>query len=40
MLGGAVADDLFARGLSLPCSTDLTDADQQRVIDAVLDYLS
>jgi dTDP-4-amino-4,6-dideoxygalactose transaminase len=37
-LGGAIADDLFARGLSLPCSTGLTDADQSRVIDSVLRY--
>src|SRR6185369_16035346 len=35
-LGGAVGDRLFAQGLSLPCSTGLTDADQDRVIDAVL----
>ncbi len=39
-VGGAVGDDLFARGLSLPCSTDLTDADQDRVIDAVLEHLA
>jgi dTDP-4-amino-4,6-dideoxygalactose transaminase len=38
VLGGSVSDDLFERGLSLPCSTDLTEADQQRVIDAVLSY--
>jgi dTDP-4-amino-4,6-dideoxygalactose transaminase len=38
--GGAVADDLFARGLSLPCSTDLTDDDQMRVIITVHDYLN
>lgn len=37
---GAVSDDLFARGLSLPCSTDLTEADQERVITAVLDGLA
>jgi dTDP-4-amino-4,6-dideoxygalactose transaminase len=37
--GGAVADDLFAHGISLPCSTDLTDADQARVIATVLDFL-
>ena len=30
-----VADDLYARGLSLPCSVGLTDADQDRVIAAV-----
>ena len=38
-LGGAVGDDLFARGVSLPCSTTLTDDEQQQVIDAVLDVL-
>ena len=38
-VGGAVADDLFARGLSLPCSTTLTDEDQARVIEAVLGQL-
>ena len=38
-LGGAVGDRLFAQGLSLPCSTGLTDADQNRVIDAVLSAL-
>ncbi len=39
VVGGAVADDLFERGLSLPCSTELTDADQDVVIAAVLDHL-
>jgi dTDP-4-amino-4,6-dideoxygalactose transaminase len=34
-----VADDLFARGLSLPCSTNLTDGQQTRVIAAVRDFL-
>jgi dTDP-4-amino-4,6-dideoxygalactose transaminase len=34
-LGGAVAEGLFARGLSLPCSTGLRDADQDRVIAAL-----
>lgn len=38
-VGGAVADDLFARGLSLPCSTELTERDQDRVIQAVLAHL-
>jgi dTDP-4-amino-4,6-dideoxygalactose transaminase len=38
VLGGAVGDALFTRGLSLPCSTDLSDADQDRVIEAVLGY--
>lgn len=37
--GGAVGDRLFAQGLSLPCSTGLTDDDQNRVIDAVLSAL-
>ncbi|MGZ4696838.1 MAG: aminotransferase class I/II-fold pyridoxal phosphate-dependent enzyme [Oryzihumus sp.] len=37
-LGGQVGDDLFARGLSLPCATELTEADQQRVIDGVLSF--
>jgi dTDP-4-amino-4,6-dideoxygalactose transaminase len=36
VLGGAVGKELFSRGLSLPCSTDLTEGDQQRVIDRVL----
>jgi dTDP-4-amino-4,6-dideoxygalactose transaminase len=34
-LGGAVGDRLFAHGLSLPCSTGLTDTDAERVIDTV-----
>jgi dTDP-4-amino-4,6-dideoxygalactose transaminase len=38
-VGGEVADDLFARGLSLPCSTNLTDEQQTRVIAAVRDFL-
>ena len=38
-LGGAVGLDLFARGLSLPCSTDLTEDDQDRVIAAVKQFL-
>jgi dTDP-4-amino-4,6-dideoxygalactose transaminase len=38
-LGGAIGDGLFARGLSLPCSTSLTDAEQDRVIDAVASAL-
>ncbi len=33
--GGLVGDDLFARGASLPCATELTEADQERVIAAV-----
>ena len=35
VLGGAVGDGFFERGLSLPCSTDLTERDQDRVIEAV-----
>jgi dTDP-4-amino-4,6-dideoxygalactose transaminase len=33
--GGAVAERIAAEGLSLPCSVDLTEADQQRVLDAL-----
>jgi dTDP-4-amino-4,6-dideoxygalactose transaminase len=36
-LGGEVAEELFARGLSLPCSVGLREAEQRRVIDAVGD---
>jgi dTDP-4-amino-4,6-dideoxygalactose transaminase len=32
-IGGAVADDIFARGLSLPCSVGLSDESQARVIE-------
>ena len=39
LVGGAVGEDLFARGLSLPCSTDLAEADQKRVIDRVHEWL-
>jgi dTDP-4-amino-4,6-dideoxygalactose transaminase len=39
LLGGAVAEDIFNRGLSLPCSYDLTDSEQDRVIDAVLEFV-
>jgi dTDP-4-amino-4,6-dideoxygalactose transaminase len=34
-LGGSVGERLFAQGLSLPCSTNLSDADQDRVIDVL-----
>ncbi|HVJ95148.1 MAG TPA: DegT/DnrJ/EryC1/StrS family aminotransferase [Labilithrix sp.] len=34
-VGGAVAEDLFARGICLPSSSSLTRADQARVIDVV-----
>ena len=37
-LGGEVAEDLFGRGISLPCSVGLGETDQQRVIDAVLAF--
>jgi dTDP-4-amino-4,6-dideoxygalactose transaminase len=37
IVGGAVAEDLFARGLCLPSGSVLTTSAQQRVIDAVLD---
>ena len=33
--GGAVAEDLYARGLCLPSGSSLTEAEQQRVIDTV-----
>ena len=35
MVGGAVADELFARGVCLPSGSVLTDADVQRVVDAL-----
>lgn len=38
-LGGRVAERLFATGLSLPCSTSLSDADQDRVIGSLLSIL-
>jgi dTDP-4-amino-4,6-dideoxygalactose transaminase len=37
-LGGAVGEDLFERGVSLPCSSSLIAEDQDRVIEAVLGY--
>jgi dTDP-4-amino-4,6-dideoxygalactose transaminase len=40
VLGGNVAEALFARGVSLPCSTQLTHDEQARVIDAVLGHVS
>ena len=33
--GGAVAEDLFARGICLPSSSNLTGQDQDRVIAVV-----
>jgi dTDP-4-amino-4,6-dideoxygalactose transaminase len=38
-VGGDVADDLFARSISLPSSATLSDVDQDRVIDALLGSL-
>ena len=35
VVGGAVAEDLFARGLCLPSGSNLTDAQRRRVIDAI-----
>jgi dTDP-4-amino-4,6-dideoxygalactose transaminase len=35
MRGGAVCEDIFRRGLCLPSGSNLTDADRQRVVDAV-----
>jgi len=35
MYGGSVAEDLFARGLCLPSGTGMSDAEQDRVIDAI-----
>ncbi|WP_309232610.1 DegT/DnrJ/EryC1/StrS family aminotransferase [Cylindrospermum sp. FACHB-282] len=34
-IGGAVAEDLFARGLCLPSGSNLTDQDLERVISAI-----
>lgn len=39
LIGGSVGEDLFNRGLSLPCSTELTAVEQKRVIDRVLEWL-
>jgi pyridoxal phosphate-dependent aminotransferase EpsN len=35
-LGGAVSAELFSRGLCLPSGSSLSDADQDRVVEAVL----
>jgi len=40
VLGGAVGDGLFGRGLSLPCATELTETDQDRVIEAVRSFFA
>jgi dTDP-4-amino-4,6-dideoxygalactose transaminase len=37
VVGGTVAEELFARGVCLPSGTNLSPQDQQRVTDAVLD---
>jgi dTDP-4-amino-4,6-dideoxygalactose transaminase len=34
--GGAVAEEIFRRGLCLPSGSSMTDADVVRVVDAVL----
>jgi dTDP-4-amino-4,6-dideoxygalactose transaminase len=38
VVGGSVADGLFERGVSLPCATELTAGDQERVIAAVRSF--
>jgi len=39
VLGGQdVSGDLFRRGVSLPCATELTEADQERVVAAVRSF--
>ncbi len=40
VLGGAVGDSIFARGLSLPCSVSLTESDQDYVIDSLAEIVS
>lgn len=37
-LGGSVASSLFERGISLPCSTSITDDERRQVVDAVVDF--
>ena len=39
-LGGQIATSLFDRGVSLPCSTDLSDDDHDRVVAAVRSYFA
>ena len=36
VVGGSVAADLFDRGLCLPSGSQMTDADCQRVVEALL----
>ena len=38
VLAGSVGDGFFERGLSLPCSTDLSEKDQGRVIEAMRSF--
>jgi dTDP-4-amino-4,6-dideoxygalactose transaminase len=38
VIGGAVGESFFERGVSLPCATDLSEADQERVITAVRSF--
>jgi len=37
-VGGEVAEQLFNQGLCLPSGSNLTSADQERVINSVLKY--
>ena len=36
VVGGAVAEDLFDRGLCLPSGTAMTNADLDRIIDIIM----
>lgn len=36
VVGGAVAEDLFDRGLCLPSGTAMTEIDLERVVDTIL----
>ncbi|EWT07548.1 pyridoxal phosphate-dependent aminotransferase [Intrasporangium chromatireducens Q5-1] len=40
VVGGTVGQALFERGVSLPCATELTEADQDRVVRAVRSFFS
>ncbi|MDD5306770.1 MAG: aminotransferase class I/II-fold pyridoxal phosphate-dependent enzyme [Deltaproteobacteria bacterium] len=40
VIGGAVSEDLFERGLCLPSGSSLTDADLDRVLHAVTDVIA
>ncbi len=35
--GGAVAEDLYARGVCLPSGSGMTDGDVERVVEAVVE---